>query len=267
MIERVLGEKFPISIGTALVFECEDFNIDNWPNLLYVNLRTLYRNYVGSYPKDSYHQIKVDDFITKFFDEVANFIQIVSDLSRGRIRVFTFYPLYKDLKKNFPKVTVKQYNPDSFDEIEENMWEHVEKHGIFTPFEYTIITSGMEGSQETTMILTSFIIDLTYSNLFPTLLLLESHTGRIKKRQEWYTKLYVGGKYDRELKVPFCKFTIQIFGDRSGFLKGADRFLRATVRLLAMNDRWTPVTTKDKIKYSISKLKDNSLRDKLYSYL
>lgn len=268
MIDRLVGGKIPISIGTAMIFENPEFDIRKWPNLLYVNLRTLYRNYVASIPKSEYGKLDTASFTQTFLNEVSELERIIKDVSANRIRVYFFYPHYKQYNQLLPKVKTKQYNPDMFDDIEVNMWDYVKREQLLVPFFYEEIDTELPRANEPTLLLSSFVIDLLSSSRFPVLYLLESYTGKIKPRQEWGGKLKLGkAKNHERTAIPFTKFTIQIFGDKSGFFKGADDRLRGLVRNMAKEDNWTPVTSLDKIKYSISKIKDTKIKEILYSYL
>lgn len=267
-VERLLGGSYPISLGSALVFESPVFNIASWPNLIYINLRTLYRNYVASIPKEQYGNIESVSFTQTYLEEVSEIETIIRELSGGRIKIFFFYPRYDKFDKVLPKSERLVYNPDMFDDVELNMWDYVKQQELVVPFFYEEVSQELPPSNEPTLLWTSFVLDLLSASRFPTLMLLESYTGKIKKRPEWYTKIKFGKFKDAdEISYPFNKFMIQIFGDKSGFIKGAEPALRKVVREMAKNDRWSPITGPEKIKYSISKLKDFKLKEILYSYL
>lgn len=268
MITRQLGGVYPLSLGTALIFESPEFDIKLWPNLLYVNLRTLYRNYVASIPREHYHGIDSNQFTQTFLDEVFSFESIVKELSTNRVKVFFYYPKYDKFDKVLPKSEKLVYNPEMFDDIEINMWEYVKREKLMVPFFYTEIGHELPSANEPTLLLSSFVIDLLSASNFPILMLLESYTGKIKKRQEWYTKIKFGQvKTMEDVSYPFNKFTLQVFGDKSGFIKGADPAIRRVVRQMAKEGHWSPVTGIEKIKYSISKLNDFKTKELLYSYL
>nr|DAT18078.1 MAG TPA: hypothetical protein [Caudoviricetes sp.] len=267
-MERLLGSKYHISLGTAMVFESPEFDIRKWPNLMYVNLRTLYRNYVHSYPKEMYSSLNTKTFIQMYLDEVSEFERLVKEVSNGRVTTYFYYPRYEQIDRKLPHIEFKEYNPESFDVVELNMWEYVKRQGLVTPFNYDELKGDLPPAREPVLLLSSFIVDLLSAPNFPMLLLIESFTGKIKKRQEWYTKINFGkGKSAEGVYYPFNKFTMQIFGDKSGALKSAPRELRMLVRSMAKQDRWSPMTTNDRIRYSISKIKDFNLKQLLLSYL
>lgn len=266
--ERILGAKVPISVGTAMIFESPTFDIRLWPNSLYVNLRTLYRNYIQSFPAAERVKLSEKELLQGYLDEVAEFERLVLEVSKGKVKPFFYYPTYESLSRLLPLSEKKEYNVDGFDLVEQQMWQYVKKHGLMTPFNYTEIDTNLPPNHEPTLLLSSFVVDLLSAYKFPKLTLLESFTGKIKNRADWYTKINVNkGKSKPTFTVPFNKFTIQIFGDKSGALKGADLQLRSVVRKMAEQDHWSPVTSMDKIKYSISKLKDSKMKELLLKYV
>lgn len=268
-IDRVLGVKLPISVGTAMVFESTSFDIKNWSNYLFVNLRTLYRNYVQSYSAADRVRLKEMDFLQTYLNEVAEFERLVLEMSNNRVKPIFYYPTYKSVGKLLPHAERKEYNPDGFDLVEENLWDYIKKNGLMTPFNYEVVDSELpQLISEPITLLSSFVVDLLSAKYFPKVTLLESFTGKLKRRDEWYTKINLyKGKKPLEVKVPFNKFTIQIFGDKSGAFKGAHVSLRNVVREMAEQNHWSPVTSNDKIRYSISKIKDSKLKDLLLKYL
>lgn len=266
--ERLVGSQYPISLGSAMVFENGEFDITKWPNLLYINLRTLFRNYVQSYPREMWHRVDNHQFAEHFLEEVKLIESIVRDISHQRVRTFFYYPTYQNLNKVLPKSQKKVYNTEEFDAIEQEMWNHITTNELVIGFFYQQIDTELPPANEPVLLWSSFVVDLLSASKFPMMYLLESFTGKIKKRQEWYTKVNFGKvKNMDDVHYPFTKFTMQIFGDKSGFIKGSDVKLRRVVREMAKNDRWTPVTGIEKIKYSISRLKDFELKELLYSFL
>lgn len=267
-IERVLGVKLPISVGTAMIFESNTFDIRLWSNRLYVNLRTLYRNFVQSYSAADRTKLNEQQFLEDYLNEVAEFERLVLEQSSNRVKPYFYYPTYKSVPRYLPHTELKEYNPDGFDLVEQHLWEYVKRHGLMTPFNYEVIDTELPQVNEPITLISSFVVDLLSANRFPKVVLLESFTGKLKKREEWYTKINVyRGKKANDIKVPFNKFTIQVFGDKSGALKGSHISIRNAVREMAEKDHWSPVTSNDKIRYSISKIKDSKLKDLLLKYL
>ena len=102
--KRLLGGKYFISMGTAMIFESSEFDIRKWPNLMYLNLRTLYRNYVASIPTDYQKHVKVKDMLEDFFKEVSTVETIIKEVSQNRVKILFYYPRYEHLDKVLPEV-------------------------------------------------------------------------------------------------------------------------------------------------------------------
>nr|DAR94046.1 MAG TPA: hypothetical protein [Caudoviricetes sp.] len=268
MLVRKLGKKYPLSFGTAGIFEGEYADPSKWSNLMYVNIRTLYRNYVSSYDAKDYYKINEEEFNQTFMDEVAEFERLVKEVTNNRVKTIFYYPKYTNLKKTLPHLERDQYNPSIFDDVEENLWEDIQSNQKWVPFNIEIIDeNGFEQSFLDVTMFTSFVVDLLQSVKFNTLTLLESYTGKLKKRQEWYTKLKLPKRKDTAYKVPFNKFTLQIYGDKSGFFKTTNKQMRDMVTNMAIDDNWLPISTLDRIRASIKKLKGYDIKELLYSYL
>jgi hypothetical protein len=84
------------------------------------------------------------------------------------------------------------------------------------------------------------------------LVLLESHTGKIKPRGQWYTK-YLNGK--DLVQIPFNEGFLQVFGDSETFRPMDIRFRRAILEI-AERYKWTAVSTLEKLNYGIDQLKN-----------
>lgn len=268
MIPRKLGNKYNLSLGTSAIFESPYSEPNKWNNLMYVNIRTLFRNYVSSYDSKDYPRIEDAEFTQLFMDEVAEFERLVKEVTDNRVKTIFYYPKYNNLRKLLPHLERNQYNPSIFDDVEENMWMDIQSNQKWIPFNIEIIDeNGFEQSFLDVTILTSFVVDLLQAAKFSSLTLLESYTGKLKKRQEWYTKLKLPSRKDNPYKVPFNKFTLQIYGDKSGFFKTTDRKMKDLVTTMAIEDNWLPIATLDRVRASIKKLKGYDLKELLYSYL
>lgn len=266
--KRLLGGRYLISMGTAMLFEADSFDPRKWPNLMYLNLRTLYRNYVASIPTEYQRHVKVKEMLGDFFKEVSEVERIIKEVTQNRVKLFFYYPRYEHLDKVLPEVTVLEYNPGIFDQLELDMWAFAKRNELLVPFFYTEVKGELPKANEPVLLLSSFVTDLLSAHNFPALYLIESFTGKIKKRQEWHTKINIGNvKNKDQIGMPFNKFTIQVFGDKSGAYKGQDRQIRKIVRDMAVNDHWSAITTRDKIRSSINKIKDYDIKKLLLDLL
>lgn len=266
--KRLLGGRYLISLGSAMIFESPEFDVKKWPNLFYLNLRTLYRNYVASIPTEFHPRVKLVEMLKDFFREVAEVERIIKEVSNNRVKIMFYYPRYEHLDKVLPEVTTLEYNPGVFDQLELDMWAFAKRQELLVPFFYQEVKAEIPAAREPVLLLSSFVTDLLSASNFPALYLIESFTGKIKRRQEWYTKINIGNVKNKEnILIPFTKFTIQVFGDKSGAYRGQDRQIRKIVRDMAVREHWSPLTTKEKIKTSIKKLSDRNIKDLLLSLL
>jgi hypothetical protein len=94
--------------------------------------------------------------------------------------------------------------------------------------------------------------------------LLETHTGAIKNYLQWNTKLTKGKDL---VRMPFCKFTLQVFGDNGNVFSPMSMALKEAVTKLSVDDNWTNVATQDRLIYSIKKITDPKLRSQLMMLL
>ena len=92
-------------------------------------------------------------------------------------------------------------------------------------------------------ILSHLPIDLLYAKGFSNVLLLESHTGKVKSENEWYTKFSA----EASERIPFNKATLTFFGDSGGMFKPQHHTARKALTAVADKYKWTYQTTKEKI--------------------
>ena len=92
--------------------------------------------------------------------------------------------------------------------------------------------------------------------------LIESHTGAIKPFPLWSSKF--SGTIKVEL--PFNAFTLKVFGDGVHFL-GKRPTLKKAVLAQAEADHWTGLTTEDKIRDSLKKIADPTVKAELMELL
>ena len=87
--------------------------------------------------------------------------------------------------------------------------------------------------------------DLLSHKRFHQLDLLESNTGKLKKKHAWNSKYYPVGKADMS-HLPFMKMLLMVFGDRP-LIHPSIFKLRDSILQTSVKRGWTPVTTRDKV--------------------
>ena len=243
-VDRTKGGKYPISIGTSTALE-SFFGVDDTmpakrgkpPYMQYqcllLNVRTLARNFLSSYKANDLINITTSELYQEFKKELILISNIVSDQSRDNIKlsIYNFNPV--NLKRtlrlaNFKtKYTAKQqYVID----VEDAFSNHVTKDiDLFSDyFNYEVTTDVIRHGLRRNIIVTHYPTDLLFTALDPDLL--ESHTGKIKKSFEFNTKLK-----NAPSDVPFNKYTLQVYGDSSGYILPYSSAVRKEVTEICKN--------------------------------
>lgn len=255
--KRVLGEKLPLSIATAIPFE-EVIVTDIGTNAtLVISVRTLFRNYLGAFSKDDMYTL--EQVVEEFSDELA---LIESYCKMQRI---VFVP-YDCRYKNYAKLYPKWEQPPG--------WESkVNFSGLYDAvmskidFQYTKLDINHSLPQRTGIkeyILTAFPVDLLTLGFNRRTKLLESHTGAVKAPYEWISKLTSNKNYH---SWPFNHFTFQLLGDKSLTHKGASVKLKNRVMEVADKNKWMPHININKCRDDIKKSKmDSAIKEEILEY-
>ena len=269
---RTIGQ-YPISIATSLAIESAfgihpEIKVEKPPigdfDELWVNLRTLFRNLAGSIDKDAWVSVKSAELKVAMIGEMQMIESLVVDQTQGRVRVVYYISDYADIEKHYPYATVRRDNTprqkeytDMLKHVVEEMLKELPKDYVRT-FSLKLVARSNQPMEINMMkaakvlILTHNAYDLLSYKNFGSLTLLESHTGAIKDRSQWYTKYYQG----KELSmIPFREDLIQIFGDNETF-RTHDPKIRRDIIEIAKKYKWSAVTTYDKLKYGIDSMKN-----------
>lgn len=257
LIEREVG-KIPVSIGTSLAFEGY---LDIHPNQpkqpidvktvkeIWVNLRTLTRNLWQAVPTAEVPNINPAAAVDVLMQEVQTIpVALAQYGARAKVR---YYITGKDsMKWTFPNAQFKQAKTpkqmayevyERYTAIE--LYQRMKSEGI----EVILIDRKPPSSDGTVALLTHYPSDLLWKEHFNRLLLLESHTGKLKPWNMWYTKLH---NITEATPMPFNKFTLQVFGDGVDLVP-QPRNIIGQLKQLASNKRWSPVTTDSKMYHDL----------------
>jgi len=262
--KRDKGEA-PLSIGTSLALESlggfGEFPSNSPPihkhDELWVNLRTIFRNCYNAIDRDYRSDLQDADMIDAVLDDMRVLVSTIELKSLGKMPVIFYISSFKGFETMFPKAkwktlsTKKQQVEHALEEatLKALLSENYRPHDMDIR-EYNVKITDRGG---VAAMLTHYPIDLLWHRKFTKLTLLESHTGSLKPRAEWYTKLTGGKRYNR---IPFNRLTIQVFGDGNGLFASMSAAFKNRILEVAEQDRWTPVTTDDKVRYSINKIYD-----------
>lgn len=256
---RQFGETVPVSVGTGEAMAA--IGKAGKMEVLWINMATLVRNLFESIQTEQRNLLLQN---RSHYPEIANAFkleidrerQVIAEVAASHGLEVRYYLLgYKDLGHRFPfarlrtpKTELQLQRMEIITQtIERIMGADVDQH-----IEYDK-GSQIRGEPKRALIITHYPTDLLSRMKFTQLRLLESHTGAVKSKSQWGTKLTEGSKLGR---MPFNYFTIQIFGDNNAHFDRYPVEIRRAIIELANLRHWTELTKIDKIRYSIEQMKD-----------
>lgn len=270
--ERAVGQ-YPLSIATSLAIESAcgihpDIIVESAPILqfqqLWVNMRTLFRNLMGALDQHTANGVLPPLISETLATEMDTITSIISVQSQGKAEVVFYYSNYAGLEHKYKHAVLRMDNTAKQKEFtglhNATMKIALEEYGErIHGFDLKI-----KPDQHVKVLLnTHYAYDLLSWPEFAQLVLLESHTGAVKERAQWYTKYYNG----QELAmIPFREDFLQVFGDHQTF-RPMDRKLREAVLEVANRYSWTAVTTRAKIVYGIDQIQNPYFRSVLHEML
>lgn len=278
LYNRAIGESLPVSIGTSLIVDGPKADPSRWNQVVLINLLTLSRNIIQSVPAASQFDLRCDDVTEVVLTEMDILRQSLNTYAPG-VQVEFYLPDYKLIYIDFPMAKPRLFNTKNKQFVQQMMLdvrvklkELIEEENKKRderkqePLPIRIMRGWkLDKDKRKTTILTSFPTDLLSQYQFPALTLLESHTGAVKSRREWNTKLNWHKKEDI-VNMPFMKFTLQVFGDDVFFIQ-QNLKVKQWVVDMSKRDRWTPITTESTIRGSIGKIKHMADREALLKFL
>lgn len=275
MITSALSERtmsaFMLSIGTSLSFESlfpgtqapydPERQIPNKIELgeydeLWVNLFTLFRNIVGAVPSMKVAQLTPDDVGYVLTEEVELIRELVKIGTGSNVKVIFYTSSYQDLKKHFKHANVRMDNTERQRQMTDLLTGSInafyklrtDKVGM----EYFKLYLQPREPNKKVLLLSNYAFDLLSHKRFTKMDLLESHTGVLKERAKWHTK-YADGK--NLFRMPFNEMLLQVFGDSQTF-HPMDKNLRKDVIELAESSQWNPLTTEERVRFTIGNIKN-----------
>lgn len=259
LIDRETGT-VPLSIGTAFAFEALFGIHPNQPkqtvnvktiNEVWINLKTLARNLYNAVPTAKATSLDLNTCIELLYSELE-LIPIVMEQHKLNIKVRPYISLIQDVKYAFPKALFKELKTPkqmAYQFFEDYVTEGLYKLLKDKKSDLIEVSRKPDRTNKAVALMTHFPHELLWKSQFDRLVLLESHTGRIKPYNLWYTKLHSVKKDTRP--IPFNRFTLQVFGD-GVLIDPQNKNIRAQLLQLAENKRWSPVTTPDKFYHDIT---------------
>ncbi|QBJ02597.1 hypothetical protein MZD04_gp068 [Pseudomonas phage Psa21] len=259
IIERDVGQ-IPVSIGTSLAFEGLLGIHPNQPvqptnvktiQTVWVNLRTLARNLFQAVPTDKALELDYTNSVAVLLNETQVLPVALSQKGfTGKVR---YYLASKDaVKWSFPKANFKELKSPK--QIAFDMFERfvsIELYQQMKELKMDVMEIDMKpkSGEGIVAIMTHYPHELLWKPQFSRLLLLESHTGKLKTYNTWYTKL--NGISENEYPMPFTEFTLQVFGDGELIAPQQPRSILKELKELSKAKKWTGITTPDKLYHDI----------------
>lgn len=274
IIERDVGQ-IPISIGTSLAFEGLLGIHPNQPKQptnnktiqsVWVNLRTLARNLFAAVATDKADDMDYSNAVQVLVNEVQ--VIPIALAQRGFTGKVRFYLAGKDgAKWLLPKAKWKETKGPR--QIAQEMFERfvaIELHQQLKASGVDVMEIDMrpKAGEGIVAILTHYPHELLWKPQFSRLLLLESHTGKIKTYNTWYSKLNT--IKEGEHPMPFTEFTLQVFGDGVLIAPQDPMKLRKELKQLSLDKKWTGITSPDKLYHDVMTYGSKELQD-LYKAL
>lgn len=254
--------KYMVSIGTSLALETLFGINDNIPptqplpfthyKYLFVNVRTLLRNIHGAVLKELKLEWSNRHYLEEIINEINIIPEIIADQSGQRMGVVLYLCKYDNLKREYPNAVFKEtkgLNNVIYSNMESFVIGQLLAKIKNKELNIMVVDTTIPLPEEKVLLMTHSPVDLIPYARSQRIDLLETHTGAIKDRTKWYTKLS-GSDLER---VPFGKFSIQVFGDGKLF-KGLPSLYRNAVIELAAKQRWNQLTSDTLIKMSLTKI-------------
>lgn len=259
LAQREMGQ-VPISIGTSLALEGAGGIIEEAPvtpapiislkpRECWVNLRTLFRNFFNSLDRDTRNRLLPADVVPFLIEELEIIQAAIAKISSFNTKPVLYYCTLQSMVKEFPHAKLKEaktvnqlFYVDMEKRVCHALIEHLGKESV------RLFDVHLKGRHPSAFILTHAPVDLLSHRFFDQLWLLESHTGKIKGRAQWSTKLTGSKGYEN---IPFNRLSLQIFGDDSTYFYAMSIKVKRFLVDLAKKKRWGPMTSKDKILHDI----------------
>jgi hypothetical protein len=259
--ERAVGQ-YPISIATSLALESltgvhpeiysETPPVKDYDEL-WINLKTLFRNLLGAMEGDGAKLVLGAAVSDELQQEMTRVEEIVAEFNPS-CKVWFYVSNYKDLERKYPKARVRRDTTENQKHYTRVMHDALQKLLLAESPDRTLVfdLKLKPKTQRKVLILTHYAFDLCSAEHFGSMTLIESHTGVLKDKAQWYSK-YLNGK--QLTTIPFREDMLQIFGDNELFHPFPIRE-RQEILEVAKQYKWTVLSTTDRIRFSIEALRN-----------
>ena len=245
---------FPVAIGTGLALESMfDPVIDPYdpdreiPNKIELkdykyhicNIHTIIRNLLHSVDeKDKISLITDKNFTKELNQEIDTLVNLYNNTD---LTVVIFIPDYDKVMDSFNKHKVSEFTKPMVELLAvRDYLKNYTPDGLINTITGGFNIPRMEGN---ILLTTHLTVDLL--NQHNKITLLESNTGKVKSKYEWYTKYHPIGKRDLDT-IPMVEEVLYILGDHNMVIP-APLTTRLELYQVAIDRRWTSKTTREKI--------------------
>lgn len=235
---------------------------------VWVNLRTVARNLYNAIENDLKDRLKGDELGEAIAEEAWAIVQAINHESSNTVKVVIYLPKYEELAKTFPTASIRIPSTDK----QKNLDKLMQKALTFArtsletnhkPYFKSCSLKIDPDGYAATLMLTHMPVDLLNARRFGNLELLESHTGVVKSKNQWYTKLFAGNALSI---IPFCEMSLQIFGDDHSF-HPKHISVKREILSIAQTNNWSWMTTESKIRSDILKHPENAFKIEMLKLL
>lgn len=261
---------FPLSIGTSLALESlyegrqtpydierkipNKININNY-DIFLINVDTLVRNIVGAIPTDEAQYLSPKAIVMALEEEINMIIDINSNEGLGHLQLYFYSRNYTLVENNYNPKFVRIIQPETLKQkvLYGQIHDTVKLLGKDQQYGYVRFGLGLTLHPKTlssALILTHVPYDLLSGDLFKKLDLLESHTGLLKTKKDFWSKYYDAKKLELS-NIPFQKRLLGFFGDHV-LIRPAPINVRRAIIDLSNKMKWTSVTTSEKVRHDIN---------------
>lgn len=259
---------FPVSIGTSLAVEGLLGRHPDQPRRppgykrireVWVNLRTLVRNFYASMTADQQNSITLEQAVELLNEELQVLPTILQQETRGQVSVTWYLASLDEVKWQFPNAKYREHH------TEKQRFRHQLELHTLTQWFPTLQEQGIKVYEikrrpkvhpGVVALLTHYPHELFWRFQFDALFLLESHTGKLKNYSKWTSKL---SGVKEEDHIPFNETTLQLFGDGTLF-NAFPKKVRDEIKLIAETRHWTTVTTTEKMRSDIDRFGGEQLK-------
>lgn len=278
--ERTVSSYPGLSVGTALAMEsiqmgpAQPIDLDRRPPVevrlknydeMWVSVQCLIRNAINACQRADRTGIRDEDLGTVIKEEVDIIQDIVKRGSKGGCEVVPYTRGYEELERLFPNALLRRGELGT----DEQKWFHQRMLGGVSEY-YSrggrgqhYASQGPTGAGARVVVLTSYPYDLLQYRFTRSLELLESHTGMLKGRPQWYTKFNNPKGLER---IPLNEATLQIFGDKNMFFQ-MKKSVRDAVVAIAEKSNWNALTTKERVRLGFELCPEPEIREILMGTL